>query len=180
MQWRRALAGILGLALVLAADAARADSREQIETKSAVALGELRGFAPGVQRLLSRARGVLVFPDIVGMGFGTGGQYGEGALFIGDEAVAYYATTSARHQLPEGARRTARVILFMTDTALVSFRNTVSWQIGVHGEVDLVQAVGKSVHLPRSDHPVLALGFSDLGLMPGVNLNGSTINRIAR
>ncbi|MDO8862647.1 hypothetical protein Q6D67_13130 [Haliea sp. E1-2-M8] len=180
MQGKRALAGILGLVLVLAAGAVHADSREQIESKSSVALTELRGFAPGLQRLLRKARAVLVFPDIVGMGFGTGGQYGEGALFIGDEAVAYYATTSSLHQLPEGAVRTARVILFMTDDALVSFRNTVSWQIGVHGEVDLVQAAGNTVRLARAEHPVLALGFSNLGLMPGVNLNGSTINRIAR
>ncbi len=177
---KRALLVVLGMALVLAAGAARADSREEIERKSAVALEELREFAPGVNTLLRRARGVLVFPDIVGMGFGTGGQYGEGALFIGGEAAAYYATTSALHQLPEGAQRTARVILFMTEDALVSFRNTVSWQIGVHGEVDLVQAAGNTVRLARAEHPVLAMGFSDLGLMPGVNLNGSTINRIAR
>lgn len=180
MPGKRAFAGILGLALVLAAGAVRADSREQIETKSGVALGELRGFAPDVQRLLRSARGVLVFPDIVRMGFGTGGQYGEGALLVGGNAVAYYATTSSHPVLPEGARRTARVILFMTEDALVSFRNTVGWQIGVHGEVDLVQAVGNTLRLARSEHPVLALGFSDLGMMQGLNLNGNTINRIAR
>jgi lipid-binding SYLF domain-containing protein len=174
------LAGIAGLALILVAGAVRADSREQIESKSGVALGELRGFAPGVEGLLRNARGVLVFPDIVRMGFGTGGQYGEGALLVGGEAVAYYATTGSRHEFPEDARRTGKVILFMTDDALVSFRNTVSWQIGVHGEVDLVQAVGNTVRLAREEHPVLALGFSDLGLMEGLSLNGNTINRIAR
>lgn len=177
---RGSVPGILGLALVLAAGVALADSREQIESKSGAALGELRGFAPGVQGLLRSARGVLVFPDIVGMGFGTGGQYGEGALLVAGETVAYYATTGARHQLPEGARRTAKVILFMTDDALVSFRNTVGWQIGLHGQVDQVRAVDSTVRVKRAEHPVLALGFSDLGLMEGLDLNGNTINRIAR
>lgn len=180
MRRKRALVGILGLALVLAAGLARADSREQIESKSGAALAELRGFAPGVQKLLRNARGVLVFPDIVGMGFGSGGQYGEGALLVGGEAVAYYATVGSRHQLPEGALRTAKVILFMTDDALVSFRNTVGWQIGLHGKVDLVRAAGDAVRPTRAGHPVLALGFSDLGLMEGLDLNGNTINRIAR
>jgi lipid-binding SYLF domain-containing protein len=62
------------LALGLAALQASADSREDIESKSGVALGELRDFAPGVDGLLNKARGVLVFPDIVNMGFGVGGN----------------------------------------------------------------------------------------------------------
>lgn len=180
MLGKRALTGILGLLLILAAAVARADSREQIESKSDVALGELRGFAPGVEGLLRTARGVLVFPDIVRMGFGTGGQYGEGALLVGGEAVAYYATTGPLHQFPKDAARTAKVILFMTDDALVSFRNTIGWQIGVHGKVDLVQAVDDTKRLAGAEHPVLALAFSALGLIEGLNFDGNTINRIAR
>lgn len=174
------LAGVLGLLLVLAATAVRADSREQIESKSDLALGELRGFAPGVEGLLRTARGVLVFPDIVPMGFGTGGQYGEGALLVDGEAVAYYATTGDRLEFPKNAARTGKVILFMTDDALVSFRNTIGWQIGVHGKVDLVRAGGDARRLARAEHPVLALSFSDLGLTEGLNFDGNTINRIAR
>ena len=174
------LVGFLALAWMLSGSLAQADSREQIESKSGAALGELRDFAPGVEKLLRDARGVLVFPDLVRMGFGTGGQYGEGALLIGGEPVAYYATTSARHELPQGALRSAKVILFMTDDALVSFRNTVNWQVGVHGEVELVETEGKAVRPAREEHPVLALGFSDLGLMQGMDFRGNTINRIAR
>ncbi|MEQ9462102.1 MAG: hypothetical protein RJQ10_00455 [Haliea sp.] len=180
MKGERGLVGLLVLAWMLSASVVQADSREQIESKSGAALGELREFAPGVENLLRDARGVLVFPDLVRMGFGTGGQYGEGALLVGGEAVAYYATTSARHELPQGALRSAKVILFMTDDALVSFRNTVNWQVGVNGEVDLVQAEGKTVRLARAEHPVLALGFSDLGLIQGLDLKGNMINRIAR
>lgn len=180
MRRKGLLTGILGLVVVLMASGARADSRDQIESKSDLALGELRGFAPGVEGLLRTARGVLVFPDIVRMGFGTGGQYGEGALLVDGAAVAYYATTGSRLEFPKDAARTAKVILFMTDDALVSFRNTVGWQIGVHGKVDLVRAVGDAKRLERAEHPVLALGFSDLGLMEGLNFDGNTINRIAR
>ncbi|MFU8763496.1 MAG: hypothetical protein ACNA7T_03175 [Haliea sp.] len=174
------VAAIAGLLLMLAATGARADSREQIEIKSDAALGELRGFAPEVEGLLHNARGVLVFPDIVRMGFGTGGQYGEGALLIGGEAVAYYATSGPRPEFPEDAVRTGKVILFMTDDALVSFRNTVGWQIGVHGKVDLFRAAGTGKRLAGAEHPVLALGFSDRGLSEGLNFDGNTINRIAR
>jgi lipid-binding SYLF domain-containing protein len=174
------LAATAGLLLILAAGLVRADSREQIEDKSGLALGELRGFTPEVDGLLRNARGVLVFPDIVRMGFGTGGQYGEGALLVDGEAVAYYATSGPRPKFPEAAVRTGKVILFMTDAALISFRNTVGWQIGVHGKVDLVPAEDAARELDLAAHPVLALGFSDLGLVEGLNFDGNTINRIAR
>lgn len=75
---------------------------------------------------------------------------------------------------------TGKVILFMTDAALVSFRNTVGWQIGVHGKVELVRAEDAARKLDRAEHPVLALGFSDRGLVEGLNFDGNTINRIAR
>ncbi|MDP4918076.1 MAG: hypothetical protein NWR12_10170 [Haliea sp.] len=168
------------LALGLAALQASADSREDIESKSGVALGELRDFAPGVDGLLNKARGVLVFPDIVNMGFGVGGQSGEGVLWVEGQPVAYYASTGGPAELPPGATRSGQVILFMTLDALVAFRNTVGWQVGLNGEVDLVRTAGGNVRLARAEHPVLALSFSDKGIIEGVDLNGSTINRIPR
>lgn len=178
---RRRPAGLLVLLLFWPALAV-ADSREEIMAGASAVLGELRSHAPGVDTLLKRARGVLVFPDVVKMGFGTGGEYGEGALLIQGEPAAWYATAGDRHGLPEGASRKAEVILFMTDEALIAFRNTVSWQVGVHGEVDLVQADGATggLRLAREDHPVLGFTLSDVGLLEHLDLNGNTINRIAR
>lgn len=178
---RQAPALLLALTLLCPALAA-ADSREEIAAGAGTVLRELRSHAPGVDALLRRARGVLVFPDVVKMGFGTGGEYGEGALLIRGEAVAYYATAGTRHGLPEGASRKAEVILFMTEQALVAFRNTVSWQVGVHGEVDLVRAdrATGALRLARDDHPVLGFTLSDVGLLEHLDLNGNTINRIAR
>jgi lipid-binding SYLF domain-containing protein len=170
------------VAAVLLVPQVLADSRDEIELKTDNALSALQSYAPGSGELIRRARGVLVFPDVVAMGFGSGGQYGEGALLVGGKPVAYYASAAAdRHGVLADIPRKSEVILFMTDDALIAFRNTVGWQDGVHGEIDLVRAdVNGAVTLEREGHPLLGFSFSDTQLFDSIDFKGTTLNRIAR
>lgn len=161
--------------------AALGDDREVIESRAALALETLREHAPDAVSLLRKAVGILVFPDIVEMGFGTGGQYGEGVLLIDGEAKAYYATAGAEHGVPAQEGPKAQVILFMTRQALIDFRNTVNWKVGVHGGVTKVQVDERGrVNTPPGLGPVLGFTFSDRGVLGHLDLAGSSINRIAR
>lgn len=160
---------------------ALADSRDEIELKADNALSALQNYAPGSGELIRRARGVLVFPDLVAMGFGSGGQYGEGALLVGGKPVAYYASAADDRGVLADIPRKSEVILFMTDDALIAFRNTVGWQDGVHGEIDLVRAdINGAVTLAREGHPLLGFSFSDTQLFDSIDFQGTTLNRIAR
>ena len=47
---------------------------------SVAALEDLRKHSAKAGELLDQAAGVLVFPDVVKMGFGVGGEFGEGVL----------------------------------------------------------------------------------------------------
>ena len=168
------------LALLLSASAL-ADSRAEIERKSGEALAQLRGSGDGVEELLSQASGVLVFPDVVKMGFGVGGQYGEGVLLVKDKPVAYYATAGASFGLQLGAQFKAEVILFMNDKALADFRNSQGWQAGVDGSVALVTVGGGGAIDTRNlQEPVIGFIFSNKGLMYNLTFEGSKITRIAR
>ncbi|NQY03221.1 MAG: hypothetical protein HRT76_08150, partial [Halieaceae bacterium] len=60
----------LGTVLLLVCTAAMADSREAIDSKSAQALERLLAHNASAEGLLGKAKGVLVFPDVVKMGFG--------------------------------------------------------------------------------------------------------------
>lgn len=176
---RRALP-VLCLGVVLATPAL-ADHRSEIESKSATALDQLRGHAREMEKLLKRASGVLVFPDVVEMTFGEGGRYGEGALLIEGEPVAYYATAGAPHGVPATEGRKAEVILFMTREALIKFRNTIDWKVGVSEGVTRVRMDERGrLETPRAVPPVLGFAFSDRGLMGHLDLDGTSINRIAR
>jgi lipid-binding SYLF domain-containing protein len=158
-----------------------ADSRAEIERKSAAALDQLRASGDGVDELLEQAAGVLVFPDVVKMGFGVGGQYGEGVLLVKDKPAAYYATAGASFGLQLGAQFKAEVILFMNDKVLADFRNSQGWEAGVHGSVALVTVgSGGSIDTRTVKEPVIGFIFSNKGLMYNLTFEGSKITRIAR
>jgi lipid-binding SYLF domain-containing protein len=171
----------LALAVLALTGVARADNRGDIESKSAQALETLRQHAREVDKLIGQASGVLVFPDVVEMGFGEGGRYGEGALLIDGAAVAYYATAGAPHRVAQTEGRKAEVILFMTRQALIDFRNTINWQVGVSGGVTRMRVDERGrLETSPGPAPVLGMTFTDRGMLENLDLNGTTINRIAR
>lgn len=178
----RALFSILAAALLgLAAVATQADSKAHIDAKSQEALDRLLDHAAGADKLLRKAAGVLVFPDIVKMGFGVGGQYGEGSLLIDGKPEAYYATAGATFGLQLGAQYKTEMILFMTEEALDGFRARPGWEIGVDSSVALVEAsTGGHIDIKKIADPVVGFIFSNEGLMYNLTLEGSKIRRIAR
>ncbi|KZX58584.1 hypothetical protein A3709_18375 [Halioglobus sp. HI00S01] len=159
----------------------RADSVEEINAKSINALVVLRDSVEGAGDLLQEAVGVLVFPDIVKLGFGVGGQYGEGALFIDGKPTDYYATAGASFGLQLGGVTKSEVILFMTDAALQQFRGSRGWEVGVDGTVTLFKAgAGTRVDSRTVQSPVVGFIFSSEGLMADLSLEGAKITRLAR
>jgi lipid-binding SYLF domain-containing protein len=172
---------VMGAALLALAGPAGADDRTEIESKSALALQTLRQHAREVDKLIERASGVLIFPDVVEMGFGEGGRYGEGALLVEGAAVAYYATAGAPHRVPQTEGRKAELILFMTQQALIDFRNTINWQVGVSEGLTRMRVDERGrLETTRDTAPVLGMTFSDRGVLQDLDLRGTTINRIAR
>jgi len=158
-----------------------ADTREVIDAQTDQALDRLREYNGEAAGLLEEAVGVLVFPDVVKMGFGVGGQYGEGVLRVNGEPVAYYATAGASFGLQLGAQYKSEVILFMSDEALDKFRERNGWEVGVDGSVAVIQlGAGGKFDSKQITQPVIAFIFSNQGLMYNLTLEGSKITRIAR
>ncbi len=169
---------IVVLAMTILCGYARADSRARIDAGSLDALHKLREFSSTAGELLAKASAVLVFPDVVKMGFGAGGQYGEGSLLVNGKAVAYYATAGGSYGLKSEARTKSEVILFMTDDSLHKFRNSRGWVPG--SDADLVLAGLKAKDVRETSQPVIAFIFSDSGVVNGPDLEGVKITHIAR
>ena len=51
---------------------------------------------PVADSFIKKAKGVLIFPQVIKAGFGIGGEYGEGAMRIGAKTVEYYSTMGLR------------------------------------------------------------------------------------
>jgi lipid-binding SYLF domain-containing protein len=82
----------------------------------------------GSRELVANARGVLVFPSVFAAGFWFGGQYGQGALRIGEQTSGYYSIAAASFGLQIGAQSKAIIMLFMTQEALDNSRTARAGQ----------------------------------------------------
>jgi lipid-binding SYLF domain-containing protein len=175
------LPALLAFALLIAVPLARADSKAAIDSGSLEALVKLREHSSHAGELLDRAAGVLVFPDVVKMGFGVGGEYGEGSLMVGGEPRAYFVTAGASFGLQLGAQFKSEVILFMTEEALQKFQNSRGWKVGVDGSVALLNlGGGGSIDTANVREPVVGFIFSNHGLMYNLTMEGSKISRVAK
>jgi lipid-binding SYLF domain-containing protein len=167
--------------ILLMGQAAWADSKAVIDAGTSRALVELLEHSDGAGELLDKAAGVLVFHDVVKMGFGVGGQYGEGELLIDGAPVAYYSTVGASFGLQIGAQIKTEVILFMTPEALKSFRESQGWEVGVDTSVAVINlGGGKDINTRNIKEPVIGFIFSNKGLMYNLTFEGSKITRLAR
>jgi len=123
------------LTMMLAPQAAYANSAREINIKVDSALQRFKKDVSGGSRFLNSAKGVLVFPDVVKAGFGIGGEYGEGALRVGGKTVEYYNTAAASIGFQLGGQIKSVVVIFLEQSALTRFRQSDGWKAGVDGRV---------------------------------------------
>ncbi|MCB1747836.1 MAG: hypothetical protein H6977_08345 [Gammaproteobacteria bacterium] len=169
---------ILSLAWQMPATAA---SATEIDIKVDAALARFRQEVSGGDAFLAKAKGVLVFPEVVKAGFGIGGEYGEGALRIGGKTADYYNTAAASIGFQLGAQIKTVVLVFLTDKALADFRASEGWEAGVDGSVALVElGAGKDLNSINVEEPIVGFVIGNKGLMYNLTLEGSKMTRIER
>jgi lipid-binding SYLF domain-containing protein len=169
------------LALLLMLAPARAADTEAIAADAAQALEALRTHVAAAGPLLDEAAGILVFPQVVKVGFGGADEYGEGCLLVAGRPVAYYATAGAPFGLPLGVRAKSEVVLFMDAESLAAFRARHAWEVGADGGVTLVRAAaGGGIEGAIDGESVLGFIFTEQGLAGGLTLEGARFTRLAR
>jgi len=153
--------------------------RRSIDASVDGTMSKLFTTVPGSRELVSKARGVLVFPSVLQAGLIVGGQYGEGALRVGGATVGYYSTLSGSLGLQAGAQSKAIIFLFMTQDSLDKFRNADGWSAGVDASVALVKiGANGAVDTTTATAPVEVFVMTNAGLMGDVSLQGTKISRL--
>lgn len=172
---------IITAVLLAGAPAARAATAAEIDVKVDVALERFRKEVGGGTEFLGRAKGVLVFPEVIKAGFGIGGEYGEGALRIGGATVEYYNTAAASIGFQLGAQMKTIILVFLDAGALDKLRNSDNWEVGVDGSVAIVEfGAGKDLNTMSFNDPVVGFIINNKGLMYNLTLEGSKISKINR
>jgi lipid-binding SYLF domain-containing protein len=156
-----------------------ASKRQSINASVDGTISRLYSTVPGSRELVSKARGVLVFPSVLQAGFIVGGQYGEGSLRVGGGTVGYYSTVSGSFGLQAGAQSKAIIFLFMTQDALDKFRNSDGWAVGGDASVALVKmGANGAIDTNTATAPVEVFVMTNAGLMGDLSLAGTKVSRL--
>ncbi len=160
---------------------AQAATAKEIDVSVEVALDRFKNDVKGASEFLANAKGVLVIPNVIRIGFGLGGEYGEGALIVGGKTVDYYSTAAGSFGFQIGAQSKNIIIIFMDETALTKFRDGLGWRAGVDGSVALIdQGAGSSVDTNNLQHPIVGFIFGLKGLMVNLSLEGSKFTKLIK
>ncbi len=154
-------------------------SAAQIDRDVDAALAKLYETTPSAKLLAHKAKGILVFPDVVKAGFIGGAQYGKGALRKRGRTAGYYNIIAGSFGLQAGVQSFDYVLFFMNDEALSYLDRSEGFEIGVGPNI-VVLDTGKAAQLTSTTltEDVYAFLFGQRGLMAGIELEGSKITRV--
>jgi lipid-binding SYLF domain-containing protein len=159
--------------------AANAAERREIDADVDEVLARLYRTVNGSRELLAKARGVLVFPDVMGAGFVVGAEYGRGALRVEGRTLGYFTTVGGSFGAQIGAQSRAIVYAFMTRTSLDHFKRSSGWTAGADATVALVKmGANGMIDTHTAVNPIEAFVLTNAGLMAGVSLAGSKVSRL--
>lgn len=158
---------------------AAAASESMLLQDSRAALQALYDSSPGAKALGAKARGILVFPNVVKAGFILGGQGGDGVLLINNKLAGHYNTAAVSVGLQAGAQSFGYVLFFMTDKVLNDFRKSSGFEIGVGPNIVVIDTgAAKDLNTLTAKADIYAVIFDQKGLMAGIGLQGSKITRL--
>jgi lipid-binding SYLF domain-containing protein len=135
----------------------------------------------GAKEFASAAKAMLIMSNVTKAGFLVGGEYGEGALRIGKKTQGYYNLVAGSYGFTVGAEKMDIIIAFMTTEALNQFKKIEGWEVGVDGNVALIDVGGgKRIDTTTLKDPVVAFVFGAKGLMFDVSLKGAKFTKIKK
>lgn len=160
---------------------AEAATAKEIDVSVEVALDRFKTDVPGAAEFLKNAKGILVIPNVIRIGFMFGGEYGEGAMLIDGETVDYYNTAAGSFGFQIGAQSKNLIIIFMDENALTKFRDSLGWEAGVDGSIAVIDlGAGGSVDSTNVRHPIVGFVYGLKGLMVNISLEGSKFTKLTK
>ena len=177
-----AIAAALAAAAILAVpQPAAAATAAELQRDAQNALNSLYAKNPGAKAIGKDAVAVLVFPSVVKAGLGVGGQFGEGVLFRGGKASAYYNTAGASVGLQAGAQKYGYTMFFLSEETLKSLDKTEGFEVGVGPSVVIAdQGLAKSTTTTTVKDKIYAFIFDQKGAMAALGIQGNKITKIKK
>ena len=180
---RKSIALLAAVVLMVSAgvDVALAKTAQEINASVNASLDRFYKQVKGGKELAGKAKGVLVLPGVVKAGLIVGAEYGEGALRVGGKTVSYYNLAAGSVGFQIGGEAKDIIMMFMTDAALKQFQASKGWEVGVDGNVALVNiGGGERADFTKMNDPIIAFVFDVKGLMADISLKGAKLTKIQK
>jgi lipid-binding SYLF domain-containing protein len=175
------VASLAAAATIVLAQPAAAATAAELTRDAQAALNSLYAKNPGAKAIGKDAVAVLVFPSVVKAGLGVGGQFGEGVLFRGGKASAYYNTAGASIGLQAGAQKYGYAMFFLSEDTLKSLDKTEGFEVGVGPSVVVAdQGLAKSTTTTTVKSNIYAFIFDQKGAMAALGIQGNKITKIKK
>lgn len=160
-------------------DSAEAASADALEADAERALQMLYDSSPSAAQMGQEAKAILVFPEVVKIGFMWAGGFGEGVLIKGGEVVNHYKTASGSYGFQAGAHRYGYAVFLMTEDAVKYLERSKGWEIGTGPSITLMDhGRAKKVTSTTLNTDAYAVVFGQRGLMAGLGIEGTKITPI--
>ena len=180
---KRALVIALTAAMVLQpmSEAVASPAGDALAADAELALEILYASSPSAEQWGKDAKAILVFPEVVKIGFMFAGGFGEGVLIKDGKVQGHYNTTSGSYGFQAGAHRYGYAVFLMTDDAVNYLDRSKGWEIGAGPSVTVMD-VGRAKKITTTtiNTDAYAVIFNQQGLMAGVGIEGSKISLIDR
>jgi lipid-binding SYLF domain-containing protein len=151
----------------------------QLDSACRSALAKLYANTPHAQDLGQKAKGILIFPQIVRVGLIGGVVHGSGILYENGKATGSYETSSGTFGLQAGVQTYGYALLFMTDQQLNALKTGSGYSVGVAPTAVIGdQGAAQNLNTTTLQSDMYAFIFGQNGLMAGLGLEGTKINKI--
>lgn len=156
-----------------------ASSKAGVDAQADSTLARLYSHVPGAREMGANAKGILVFPAVVGGSFVVGAEYGRGSLRSSDAARRYYSIAMGSVGWQAGAQSKAIVYMFTTTQALDAFRASKGWTAGVDATVAVANVgANGTIDTTTLQQPVVSFVLANAGLELGASLQGAKITEL--
>lgn len=160
-------------AVAASADELNRDAKQALET--------LYQHNPVAKEISTKAKAVLVFPNVIKAGLIFGGSYGEGVLLIDMKPVDYYNTVTASWGLQAGAQSYGYIVFLMNNNSINYLQDTKGWEFGVGPTVVVInEGIAKNLSTSSLKDDAYAFIFDQQGLMASFSIEGTKISVINR
>jgi lipid-binding SYLF domain-containing protein len=156
-----------------------AQADPQLDSDCRTALATLYASTPNAQVLGQKAKGILIFPQVIRAGLIGGVVHGSGILYENGKATGSYETSSGTFGLQAGVQTYGYAMFFMTDEQLNTLKTGSGFSVGVAPTLVVAdQGTARNLNTTTLSSDIYAFIFGQNGLMAGMGLEGTKINKI--